>query len=448
MNSSRLLLLTAGLFLADGAAAQFSNDPLWVAPGLSSSEVDTFLDFTTHPLLIGLTGHPRPIFACSVHKMPSDPPGQVTLSFTIRGLQGFGNPGFSGFMMAEWNPSSATPLVLKNYADDINEAFVDYNLNLEPITTGAGGVRTGGRHAIFDRFGSPPGLAYMGMYLASRADDRSDFGAAVPIGNVQATAGFGDPTLGYVDGQLKIFYAGQLANSNGVVVGGILMDDLLGAGTATPMAAGNPVLVAQPLASGDPADIYDHSPSLLHGADGDVEGLFVAEGDAPAGLGDIYFAADLNPDTPQVLTVESDSWLSSGGNAGGIAIFTQRNNAQAPRVVHGSWLSGDVVSPGGIANITVSVYSPPGQAHSYSRVSTGPWLTNPITLPNTHGSLAVAPFFRLGSGFIHDADQVKSYALFVPPVPALVGLDIPLQGWTRSFPGVLSWTNTAMLSIR
>lgn len=447
MNSHHSTIrLVPCLLLAATASAQA---PLWVPPGMTQSATDPFLDFATNPILAPLTSHARPIFAAGVHKMPSDPPGQWTLSFTIRALQGFGNPGFSGMLLAEWNPASATPLVLKHYADAVNDSFIDYNLNLEPITTDASGARTGGRYGVFDRFRSVAGvLQFEGIHLAARADDRSDFGPAVVIANVQGTNGFGDATLGYVGGQLKLFYAGIGPNAAGTPVSGILMDDLIGADTSTPMAAGNPVLVCEPLQGGV---WYLHSPSLLHGADGDVEGLYVSEGDG-VDRSDIYFCADLDPATPSVRAVETTSWLHSGGNAGGLALFGYRDNASTVWMVHGAWLLGDEVTPGDIADLTMSVYSPPGSPRPFAAIFGGAWLQSPASLPGLNGMLGVTPFFSLRGKRIPSADQVVRFSVPIPPLPALIGTDIPVQGLTRHTDSngnvVGTYTNTATVRIR
>jgi len=415
--------------------------PLWLPPGVSSSAIDGFLDFTTNPQLTALTSHPRPIYACGMHKLPSDRAGEWTLTFTLRGLQGFGNPGFSGFVMAQWMPGTATPLVLTNYANAVNGAFVDYNLELDPS----------GRFAVFDRFDTPTnGLNFLGVFLSSRQNDRSAFGAPIQVGNVQGTNGFADPALGYLNGKLKLFYAGKARNSANVEVEGILMDDLLGAGTSQPQAAGHPVLVAQPVDRGGQPLRTCHSPSPITGGDGDVEGLFLAEGDGTAGISEIYFAADLDPDTPHALTESSQGWLSSGGPGGGMAIFTERANPQAPRLIQGSWLVGDEVPVGGTADVTVSAYSPPGGSPAKVFVFGGLWLPRPVERPGAIGALGVAPI-PMFAGCVPDADQVRTFRFRIPRFPWLRGREIPLQGLAiHADQGgcVHTMTNTATIRIR
>jgi hypothetical protein len=428
-------------FVLLSGAAIAQPAPLWLPPGVSSSVIDGFLDFTTNPQLQALTSHPRPIFACGVHKLPSDASGQWTLTFTLRGLRGYGNPGYSGFVMARWTPGTTPSLVLTNHADAVNGLFVDYNLELDPS----------GRFAAFDRFDTPAnGLKFLGVFLASRQDDRSAFGAPVPVANVQGTNGFADPALGYVNGKLKLFYAGKARNSANVEVEGILMDDLLGAGTSQPQAAGNPVLVAQPVDRGGQPSRSCHSPSPVTGGDGDVEGLFLAEGDSAAGISEIYFAADLDPDTPHALTESSQTWLSSGGYGGGMALFTERANPQAPRRIQGAWLVGDVVSVGGTADVTMSAYSPPGGSPAKAIVFGGRWLPRPVQRPGVIGVLGVTPI-PLFAGSMADADQVRTFRWRIPGFRWLRGVDIPIQGLAiHSDQGgcVHTMTNTATIRIR
>ncbi len=449
MTLVRNTVLSAAL-LAAAASAQSPGTPLWVPPGLSGNASSSVLDFTTNPVLTPLTTNSRPIYACSMHKMPSDPPGQVTLSFTIRALQGYGNPGFSGFVIAEWNPSSATPLRLTHYADAVNDSYVDYNLQLEPIAPGGGG----GRYAVFDRFAPPAqGLAYIGVYLSARPDDRSAFGAPVPVSNIQGAILFGDPTLGYVGGRLMLFYAGEAMNSSSTLVQGILMDELLGADTASPHVAGHPVLVAQPLDRSPAQPLVLHSPSPVNGADGNVQGLFLAEGDDPAGRSDIYFAADLDPDTPHVLAVESDNWLDSGGTAGGMAMFAERMPPEAPRVIEGAWLVGDDAGIGETADVAMYAFSAPCRPPALTVVYTGlGWLNAPATLPNTLGELGILPAFWSGSVRFTDGDQRAIHQIRVPRLRALRGLDIPIQGLSLHIAAdggaVRTLTNTATIRVR
>ncbi|MEM9380315.1 MAG: hypothetical protein AAGB93_10245 [Planctomycetota bacterium] len=443
-----LLLLAA----ASPAAAQ--NDPVWTAPGFSRSGPALELDFATNPVLMPLSPHPRPIYACNVHKTPSDPPGQVTLCFTVRALQGFGNPGFSGMLIAKWTPGAATPLVLTNEADATNDSFVDYNLNLEPtIPDGMGGL-TGARYCVFDRFALDNGaLVHQGAFLAARADDLQPFGAPVAIANLQATNGFSDPNLGYVDGQLKIFYAGRATNAAGVEVGGILMDDLIGPDSGAPMAAGNPVLVSQPVTPSTPTvEWYCHSPSVLSSRDGNVEALFVAEGDG-GDRSDIYFTADLDPETDQVLSIQTSSWLHAGGTAGGMSLFAYRAGETFPWIAEGTWMVGDTVSPGDVAEVTMGAWNDPGTPPAFSIVYAGtPWLDGPATWPGYNGTLGIAPLVTLGGRRVADGNQMVSHRMIVPPIPSLVGLDVPIQGLSRSIDAsgaaVFNLSNTAVVRIR
>jgi hypothetical protein len=414
MHAVTRFAVAAGMLTA--AVSVNAQDPLWVAPGLSFDGNDPFWDFQTNPALQGLTTNSRPIYAISAHKTPSDPPGQWTVSLTIRALQGFGNPGYTGLLLAKWNPSAAVPLVLTHEADAVNAAYVDYNLNLEPVTRDAHGHRTGGRYAVFDRFNLVAG-----------------------------------PALGYVDGRLKLFYGGVAQNAAGQTVRGILMDDLLDV-TSSPAVAGHPALVAQPTDRGGQPLWTCHSPSPITGADGDVEGMFLAEGDPDADISKMHFAADLDPDTPHVQTLDSDSWLNAGGFAGATLLVAERSTPATARVGQGAWLVGDEVAPGDVADVTMAAYSPPGQPPAYTLVfSSHRWLPTPLSLPSTFGELAILPITAIGCGQVPDADQVVSYGLRIPRRPWLRGTTIPIQGLSVSWSGaggfVRTLTNSATIRV-
>ena len=445
LRSMAPIALAALSVLSNTDQAVAQRGPLYVAPGLSADGIDPTIDFSTNPLLAALTGISRPIYACNATKLPSDPPGTFTLSFTIRGLRGFGNPGFSGFLLAHYDPNATEPLTLLHDADAVNGPFVDYNLTIEP-TTVESGQPAGGRYAVFDRFSTPQtGLQYLGVHLASRPDDTLPFGAPVPVAGIVAANGFADPALGHVDGQLKLFYAGTATNSAGVSVDGILMDDLLGADTATPRVAGNPVLVSQAVEKA-----YCHSPSVVVGAAGDVEGLFVAEGNSTFDRSDVFFAADLDPDTPQVKTVETASWLSSGGSAGGFALFTQRDTPNAPRRIEGTWLVGDEVPPGSTAQLTMYAYTGPGTGPTVASVYLSPvWLPHPVRIPGVHGALGVAPAIRLGPAAV-DADGRAVFTVPTPRLPVLRGRSVPIQGLACGGPNgsIRTLSNTATFRFR
>lgn len=418
--------------------------PQWVPPGMSFDGHNAFWDFRTNPALQGLTTNARPIYAISAHKQPSDPAGQWTICMTVRALQGYGNPSRSGFVMAKWNPSSATPLVLVHDADAVNGDYVDYNLNLEPS----------GRYCVFDRFNLLPGnvLQHVGVFLATRANDQVPFGAPLQVTGLQGLQNWADPSLGYVHGQLKLFYGALVQDQNNQQVAGIVMDDLVDVTTA-PAVAGNPVLVAQPLDRGGQPLWYCHSPYPIHGADGDVEGLFLAEGDSPSGVSNVYFAADLDPLTPHVETLTSSLWMTSGGLAGGTLLHSDTVDSQAPHVAEGAWLLGDVTHPGERADIRVTAYSEPGQPRACVSVYFSPfWLPHPITLPWANGQLAIPFLGRAGAGVVPDADQQIDFRFRVPSHPILRGCDLAIQGvamhrsaqngWVQTF------TNSATVRVR
>jgi hypothetical protein len=191
---------------------------------------------------------------------------------------------------------------------------------------------------------------------------------------------------------------------------------------------------------------------LIHGADGEVGGLFAAEGNATFDRSDIYFSADLDPDTPAVLAVENTSWLSSGGAQGGVGFFTQRDNPQSPRRIEGAWLVGDEVAVGGAARLALYAWDARGVASVHADLLlASTWLPRAVSIPVVFGELGVAPGFRIGPVPV-GADGTVVFDVTVPPDPALVGIGVPLQALveSRSTAGRPQWTltNTAVLRVR
>jgi hypothetical protein len=444
MNLLSSCLLLTGLAVGSLDA---QSPPLWVPPGLSFDGHNDFWDFRTNPAFQGLSTHPsRPIYAISAQKLPSDPAGQWTVCITVRALQNHGG-GYSGFVLAKWNPTSATPLVITNEADPINDFYVDYNLNLDPT----------GRYGVFDRFNLLPGnvLEHVGVFLATRPDDRTPFGAPVLVSGIQGTQNWADPALGYVGGQLKLFYSAVADNGSNQMVAGILMDDLVDVNTGTPHVAGSPVMVAQPLDRQSQPPRYCHSPQPIHGGDGDVEGMFLAEGEGPAGLSVslIYFAADLDPATPYVEALSSSRWMTSGGMAGGTLLFSDTVDSFAARVAEGAWLVGDETTVGGTADVTMTAYSEPGQPTAFATVFFSTvWLPRAVTLPIAFGELAIPYMGRVGRGMVPDADQRIDFRFSVPRHRALHGQSLAIQGLAQRCSArdgfVNTFTNSAVIRIR
>lgn len=443
-------LLTASLLPLCGllSALPAQRQPNWLPHTPSWEGRDDRLDFTKSPALIGVSGHPRPIWCVGAYKMPSDPPGTFTLSFTVRALQGYGNPGFSGMVLGKWTPGAATPLVLTNEAAQVNEAFVDYNLVLEPTTRDAGGRKVGGRYGTFDRFTFVNGaLTYVGPYLAARADDTANFGSAMPINGLQGLVNPADPVTGHVGGKLKIFYNAQLPGPGGQPVDGIFMDDLL-TPTTNPSAAGNPVLVAGPEGTGWIA----HAPIPINGDDGETKGLLLCQAGPAFAWSDIYFAADLDPATPSVkVSGDQVAFLSGGGAAGGELYYHTRDNENLPVTLHSAFAVGDTVRPGRRAQVNISAYSKPGTCARVTLFASPFWLRRTFSLPGMLGEFGIAPVFKLGSRRT-GADQRVHFDVRVPKLAVLRGLDLNVQGLVsftdRDGNRRRAVTNTAQVRVR
>jgi len=445
-----ILLVAAPLLLTGLLSAQ--RGALWTPPGLSSDSRDPAWDFSQNPVLKSLTSHPNPLWAISGHKMPGDPAGTFTICFTIRALVQPWNPGFSGFLIAKWTPGAKTPLVLTPQANDLNEAFIDYNLNLEPVRRNhKGRVVGGGRVGVFDRFqfGSS-GLEYVGAYLATRKDDRSNFGKARKISGLVGMPEYADPTLGYVDGRLKLFYTSTQKALGGKPVFGIWMQDLDAESASGPRVRGRATLVAKGNDRGVGKKPWlPHSPNLVHGADGDVEGMFLAEGedDTTFQRSDLFFAADLDPATPHALTLASKGWIASGGLAGGTLLVNDSEIVGAPRVAEGAWLVGDRVARGERADVTLTAFAEPG-SRATTVLFAGRWLRQPVQLPGVFGQSGVFGF-PIGIRKTNK-DQQAHFRVRMPRF-APRGWALPIQGLSIHRSGgkwIRTLTNTATIRVR
>jgi hypothetical protein len=311
--------------------------------------------------------------------------------------------------------------------------------------------------AVFDRFQVQPGpYHHDGVFLAARAADNQPFRTPQRVLNVQGLAGWADPSLGYVDGKLKLFYVGiGRASSSGPWLQGILMADLVVPASGNPFCKDGAVFVEMPR---KPATRWIHSPTpiIAAGAKGEVRGLWYAEGDLGAWDSDMYFACDLDPKTPGQLTLDQGTtWLNTGAILGGTLVCADSTSwATLVRLqeAHGAWLLGDNAPLGGSVTITMGAYSAPGSpSPATTMLAMGTLLTTPVALPGAFGQLGIQPMTWFPQGTAN-ADQLASWGPYpVPNNPALIGT-YHLQGLSVYLSPtntmVRTLTNTATLVIR
>ncbi len=303
-------------------------------------------------------------------------------------------------------------------AAKLNTSGTEFGLMLDPT----------GRYAVFDRKTGP--------FFAKRNAPGLPFPAAVPIldaGTASSWSGgtYIDPALGMVGGKLKIFFA---TGPN------IYMDDLDISKPATPRLGGKPVKVATSSTSSSP-----NSPTPIRGADGDVEGLWMANLVSPDN--DMVFSADLDPLTPWTTVVDTTGWINNGGVAGGMFSYAGSGLAWDLDV---AWLVGDTEPLGGKADITGAMFLGKNQiGTTVILMSIGE--SKPLAIPGIVGKfgLNLSVVQPLGAMIHKDATHRGSLSFTIPKDNSLKGIKVALQGLSiNNITKSVALTNTTFLKIK
>lgn len=315
-------------------------------------------------------------------------------------------------------------------ANALNTARSERALSVEP------GL---GRYAVLIRHDkNGPPFEYL---FSARAKAGVAFPAAVPLAGVpKGTVGL---SMGYVSGQLALFYSPPPYDK-------VLMHDLDISTLATPKLTGTPVVVARP--SNTNHRIWLSEP--VTGPDGDVEGLLLSEG-ATIFSASLLFQASLDPNRSGNVVVAgcgSSCSISFSTVAGGRFLFSTQAPQQPSTIrdVEVAWLLGDVVAPGGTADIVAAVSRSP-KALTVLMMSTGviPKIKLPQPFDVGHLGLDLSSSFVLGVLTHDDASQRAQLRFPVPNEARLRGVDAALQGLSFDSSGQpLAWTNTAWCSVR
>jgi len=406
-----------------------------VSPGLSSvDQVSKVFDINKAPFT-GTSGTGgNAIMQISFEKIVGDSAGTWTVGLTVQAL----NTTYGG--------DSSSQCVLMGKFDQVKQVFTpsldgkalsstnhDFGLMFEP---------TLGRYCVFDRYDLSNN--HLGVFFASRSNFTQPFGKPVQISGIQGS-GVGDPSIGNVGGKLKLFYAGSNPTQ------GIWMADLDISNLSAPKAVGTPVLVS----TGHTSGAIAHSPSPITGADGDVEGLFLASRVSSAS--DMYLADDLDPSTPIVLVNTDTYWQNNGGVAGGTFHWADASSTPTGYYVataesQGAWLLGDIEALNGTMNITGAAHNPTSSPliPSITVLFISGGFGSPIQLPGWNGSFGLdlrtyAPF---GAMTHSDASEMASMSFPVPNLAQLKGITFIVQGLNvHPVKQLYTWTNTARLTI-
>ncbi len=281
-----------------------------------------------------------------------------------------------------------------------------------------------GKYCVFDRAD--------GVYFSSRSGPGVAFAAPVKV-TITLAGFYVDPALAYEGGKL------QLVWTTGTQV---MMQELDITTLTAPAVTGT----ARAIATRIGASGAIHSPSPVHGPDGDIEGLFCAES-----LGtDLYFKSNLDPAESAIRVLDTPDWANNGGIAGAHIVYVR---ASAIRDFEAGWLTGDVEAPGGTVDLGAAAPSSKGNAITLLYLSDK--VVAPITLPAPFnvGALALngAVFISLGAIAHKGADQTGSVSFKLPNDPALKG-SIAIQGISfdvdSAFPHTWAWTNTAHIVVK
>ena len=233
----------------------------------------------------------------------------------------------------------------------------------------------------------------------------------------------------------------------------IMMDELITTGPGSPKVKGAPTIVIQPVLPGG----ITHSFTPITGPDGDVEGAWLSE--RVGNQSNMYFADDLDPKTPQVLTNSHNGWQNNGGIAGGLLLWADSDATpvgpyQAIMDAEAAWMLGDNVLIGGKADIFGGAFNntktPLVPVITVIFLSGG-LLTTPISIPTFNGRFGldlttlIAPFAVMAHG---DASQEARMSFTVPNDVKLKNLKLFLQGLSiQPTKNILTFTNTARLNI-
>ena len=398
-----------------------------VPPGLSSPFARSTVFDTTRAPFAGCMNNLQQI---AFQVLPCNAPDEFTVTMTAGNLCAtYGGSGAAlGLIEGTYNVTTGVVTLTTNANAIQTPGSQHFNLQLEPGT---------GRYCVFDRFSS--GFAYQGIFFSSRPACGMPFGAAVAVQNVASPFASGaDPSLGYVGGQLKLFYAATINGATSIYMDGLDLTNL-----NAPRALGTPVLVRPSSRGGNP-----NSPTLITGPDGDVEGLWHA--DQLGNANDILFAPTLDPTLPSQFAYQNTFWKNNGGLAGGRLMcsdgtigYTQIGEA------HGAWLLGDEEAPGGTADLFGGAWFGSGSvAVTVVFLSSG--VGTNLSVPGMNGAFAlnVNPLIILGS-MAHDARQLASTSVPIPNDPSLSGARLAIQGLSVDLlANVGTFTNNAWIKVR
>ena len=435
-----------------------------VAPGLSVPMRPSAVFDLNGPLAYMSASGSTQLIGISAVPVQGSTSNQWLVGLTLRGPAAFA-PGIGSNSLADLVIGIYTPqLPGSPTAGTFTLTGDEVNLN-----TGSGDrsiqFDASGLNAVFERINrvSSPGgslvVIFDGVFFTQRPSTSVPFPAAQRVTGIRGIGGSftaspggtgaaADPAIGYVSGRLKLFYFGVIATSATTAVQGILMDDLVLDPTFGPLSGFNPQLVALP---STPAFVL-HSPTPVIGADGDVEGLWFAEANLATNNSDMWFADDLDPNTPAVRVFASQAgnpkWKNNGALVGGQFLASDEASGNHRQITEawGAWLVGDVERVGSPNPIDLTVGGVPSSP-VFAFLSTSlasPPVPGP---PGSFGQIGLGgPVATLGL-FVLDTWGRGSLSFATPTNPSLSGTRWPVQAVSFDPTGAIVLTNTAHIDL-
>ncbi len=390
--------------------------------GLASAQIGPGITKKNHAnpgLTFGRNGNiPMMALAGSFafNRLPGDPPGTWTVTLAGSGLAAaWGGKGAVDCLLGRYTRATQkfTPTKL---AAALNTTVDDDTFMIDGRT---------GRYAILER--------NTGFYFAHRPSVRSPFSTPVLVRGlvVGFFKDFGEPSLGWVGGKLKIFFS----------KGPIYMADLDITNLAKPTVPPKSKWVAISTNTVEGA-------VPITGPDGDVEGFVVLEKPGGGDI-DLGFMADFDPKTPTYTVFNTMSFVDGGAVAGSRFIASDRTKPAAAQQTIGAWLLGDTESIGGQVEIFGAMSRGANSSLTVVFFAAAPGA--PIPLGGIDGAFALnLPTTSVLGNLVHaDASDRGVLKFRLPRNPAFRGIRLALQGLSID-PGTpaRAFTNTAWLTIR
>jgi len=348
----------------------------------------------------------------SFQPLPGGNPGQYLCCMTVNGLASqYGAVGSRDGLIGTLDVVKGT-FTPTAYAKAMNSTGYDFGLMVDPK----------GLFAVIDH---PDGV-----YFGSRGNLTSSFTNVTKVSQITGT--YVDPSLGYIGGQLMLFWA-----ENNMIA-------MQPFDSSAVKLTGTKLYVAKSAKGGTV-----NSPTPMTGKDGDVEGLWLA--DLKGSDNDMVFAEDLDANTPVQTLVDTTNWINNGGVAGAMLAWADGASGYHVQDLIGSWLLGDEETLGGTVDITGAAPTNGGKTMMFDVVAMSTKTMLALPIPGFTGQFGL----NIPNGFVFaatthkGADDLWSVSFPIPNVPVLHGLKVAVQA--ISFDQALStivFSNTAQVLVK